>query len=107
MKKMVCIKEKKKCTKEENIRVYKSSRSVISTCQSLQYLGVLSTLRSVTNGDHEIHNMCIKFLSMKLSTETAVQVHVRESSDICFIIKVSKTKLSEKLTLVHFPTTEK
>ena len=52
--------------------------------------------------------MCINILSKKkLSMETGVQAHVRELSDFCFIMKVSKTDLFEKLILVHFiPTTD-
>jgi len=67
-----------------------------------QFLGVLSTVRSVTNGVHEIFIICISILSMKLMVETNVQVHVRESSGLCFIMKVSNTELFEKLILVHF-----
>jgi hypothetical protein len=72
-----------------------------------QYLCVLSTLRSVINEFHEIHIMCIDIIFKKLSMETGVQVHVRELSDFCFIMKVSKTDLFEKLIHVHFiPTTD-
>ena len=69
-----------------------------------QYLGDLSTLKSVTNEFHEFHIMCINILSKKLSMEMGVQVHVLELSDLCFtrIMKVSNIDLFEKLILVHF-----
>ena len=34
--------------------------------------------------------------------ETAVQVHVPELSDLCFIMKISNTEFFKKLIFVHF-----
>jgi hypothetical protein len=53
------------------------NRTAISKEKALQILGFLSTVRSVTNGVHEIFIICISILSMKLMVETGVQVHVR------------------------------
>jgi len=75
--------------------------------KNLQRLGVLSTLRSTTSGDQEMHIMCINTFYMKLRLETAVQFHEQEFSVLSFIIKVSNIGLFQKLFLVHFPITEK
>ena len=77
-------------------------RLAISKQKSLQQLGVLSNVRSLTSGVHEMHIICINILSMKLRLETISPIHVRESSDLCFIMKVSKIDLFEKLILVQF-----
>jgi len=74
----------------------------MSKWKAWQYLGILSTLKPVTNEFHEIRIMFINILSKKLNMETGVQAHVRELSDLCFIRKFPKIDLFEKLILVHF-----
>jgi hypothetical protein len=54
-----------------------------------------------------MHIMYINILPMILNMESDGQVHVRESSGLCFITEISNTELFEKLILVHFGASEK
>jgi len=70
--------------------------------KTLAILGILSTLRSATNGVNEILIICISILSMKLGVEIDEQVHVREQSDLCF-----KMNSLKNWYLYIFPTIDK
>jgi hypothetical protein len=77
------------------------NRMAISKEKAWQFLGVLSTVRSVTNEVHEISITCISIFH-EIKLETSVQVHVRESSGLCFIMKVFNRELFEKFILLPF-----